>query len=181
MKLSDFRKFTPTTAQYPVENSFFYLNYGLKSEAGEVLGKVAKLFRGDKTYEGMRPQIANELGDVCWFVSQIAHFYDLRFKPDVKNFSYFEFHVNDPLIIGETANSLFTCCRDLFLQDSVDPTNGKIKDSIVLQYTFEHLLTNIYGLAILIDYDIETIFSMNKEKLTGRVKKGNIKGNGDNR
>ena len=51
-----------------------YLALGLTSEAGEVAGKVKKVIRD---YSGViddnaRHAIAQELGDVLWYVAQIA-------------------------------------------------------------------------------------------------------------
>ena len=47
---------------------------GLVSEAGEVAGKVKKIFRDNK---GMiskitQQELAKELGDVLWYVSQLS-------------------------------------------------------------------------------------------------------------
>ena len=58
------------TAIYPPENGLQYLVAGLAGEAGEVAGKAAKYFRGDKDLD--KDALAAELGDVLWFVSELA-------------------------------------------------------------------------------------------------------------
>lgn len=53
---------------------YVYSTLGLASEAAEVAGKVKKVFRDDGGV--MRPErlevIAEELGDVLWYVAQLA-------------------------------------------------------------------------------------------------------------
>jgi len=58
------------TAIYPEENALPYLSLGLAAEAGEVADKVAKYYRGDKDLD--LDELAKELGDVLWFVSELA-------------------------------------------------------------------------------------------------------------
>ena len=58
------------TAQYNPERALEYLATGLAAEAGEVCGKIAKTFRGDKPLDNS--QVLDELGDVLWFISQLA-------------------------------------------------------------------------------------------------------------
>lgn len=57
-----------------------YPALGLANEAGEVLGKIKKLFRdrgGEVTAE-FRGQVRKELGDVLWYVAVLADAFDLR-------------------------------------------------------------------------------------------------------
>lgn len=51
-----------------------YIILGLAEEAGEVCGKFAKAIRDDKGHlsDKRKDAIKKELGDVCWFVSEIA-------------------------------------------------------------------------------------------------------------
>lgn len=51
-----------------------YLALGLGNEAGEVQGKVKKLLRGDYNLtKDMQKAIQQELGDVLWYLSTLAH------------------------------------------------------------------------------------------------------------
>ena len=63
--------------------SIFYLLFGLAAEAGEVVGKHQKWLRGDfnrenvdDEYEALQKQVIPELGDVLWFLTSIADYYD---------------------------------------------------------------------------------------------------------
>lgn len=56
------------------EGDFRYPALGLAEEAGEVAGKFAKAIRDDNGVitEERREAIKKELGDVLWFVAEIA-------------------------------------------------------------------------------------------------------------
>ena len=74
MNFNDYQHRTSSTAIYPEEKSLEYLALGLCSEAGEVAGKLKKIIRdyGSNMTEEKRFELASELGDVLWYVSQLA-------------------------------------------------------------------------------------------------------------
>lgn len=57
-----------------------YPALGLANEAGEVLGKLKKLYRdrGGEVTPEFRDQLEQELGDVLWYVAVLADAFDLR-------------------------------------------------------------------------------------------------------
>jgi NTP pyrophosphatase (non-canonical NTP hydrolase) len=57
-----------------------YPALGLANEAGEVLGKIKKLYRdGDgRVTPEFRRVVKKELGDVLWYVAVLADAFDLR-------------------------------------------------------------------------------------------------------
>jgi len=73
--LSEYQQKAKATAKYPViGHGVIYPTLGLTNEAGEVAGKIKKIFR-DK--EGVispetRAALKAELGDVLWYLSQVA-------------------------------------------------------------------------------------------------------------
>ena len=74
MNLTKYQKETIQTAIYPEagtgsNNELYYLALGLTSEAGEVAGKVKKLFR-DKTLD--IGDLAYELGDCFWYLTRLC-------------------------------------------------------------------------------------------------------------
>lgn len=74
MNLTKYQKETIQTAIYPEagtgsNNELYYLALGLTSEAGEVAGKVKKLFR-DKTLD--IGDLAYELGDCMYYLARLA-------------------------------------------------------------------------------------------------------------
>lgn len=56
------------------DHPIVYPTLGLVNEAGEVAGKVKKLFRdkGGQIGEADREALKQELGDVLWYLAQIA-------------------------------------------------------------------------------------------------------------
>jgi NTP pyrophosphatase (non-canonical NTP hydrolase) len=57
-----------------------YPALGLANEAGEVLGKIKKLFRdrGGEVTPEFRQELKQELGDVYWYLAVLADAFDLR-------------------------------------------------------------------------------------------------------
>ncbi len=65
-------------ADHPV----IYPTLGLVNEAGEVAGKIKKIFRdrGGAITDADRASLAAELGDVLWYLSEICTRLDLRLE-----------------------------------------------------------------------------------------------------
>lgn len=75
MELNKYQATAKKTAIYPnVGNNIIYPTLGLVGEAGEIANKVKKIIRdnGEKISEETRQSIKEELGDILWYVSQLA-------------------------------------------------------------------------------------------------------------
>lgn len=76
MTFDDYQVESRKTAIYPRRDSenFMYPALGLTSEAGEVAGKLKKVIRDMDGVidETTRTEVAKEMGDVMWYVSQLA-------------------------------------------------------------------------------------------------------------
>ncbi len=75
MDLSDYQARSRATAVYPDAGSnLLYPTLGLCGEAGEVAEKVKKMVRDDGGVlsDDRRAALAKELGDVLWYVAQLA-------------------------------------------------------------------------------------------------------------
>jgi NTP pyrophosphatase (non-canonical NTP hydrolase) len=75
MDLNNYQHRARSTALYPDRGTnILYPTLGLCGEAGEVADKVKKVLRdhGGNFSDGHREAIALELGDVLWYVSQLA-------------------------------------------------------------------------------------------------------------
>lgn len=75
MDFSDYQKRSRVTAQYPsIGHPVIYPVLGLANEAGEVAGKVKKIFRdkGGVIGTAEREALMAELGDVLWYIAQVC-------------------------------------------------------------------------------------------------------------
>jgi NTP pyrophosphatase (non-canonical NTP hydrolase) len=74
----DFKKYqtkSRKTAKYPaIGHPVIYPALGLVNEAGEVAGKIKKVFRDKEGQisEETRQALKAELGDVLWYIAQVA-------------------------------------------------------------------------------------------------------------
>lgn len=80
MKLTDYQERSRVTAVYPDAGAnLLYPTLGLCGEAGEVAEKIKKMVRDDGGVlsDQRREALAGELGDVLWYVAQLATEADL--------------------------------------------------------------------------------------------------------
>ena len=80
MNFNDYQSRSRHTAKYPdIGHPVIYPTLGLVNEAGEVAGKIKKVFRdkdgqiNSETQEALKA----ELGDVLWYIAQVATELDL--------------------------------------------------------------------------------------------------------
>jgi len=78
MTLGEYQQAARSTALYPQEARVLYPTLKLAGEAGEVAEKLGKLMRdegylpGAPLTDAQRAAIAAELGDVLWYVANLA-------------------------------------------------------------------------------------------------------------
>lgn len=75
MEFSEYQKKSRETAIYPdADSNFIYPTLGLCGEAGEVAEKIKKVIRDNNGIVGeeTRRALKKELGDVLWYVAQLA-------------------------------------------------------------------------------------------------------------
>lgn len=76
MTFDDYQKKAKKTALYPAVGgqSWIYPALGLGGESGEIANKLKKVIRDHdgKIDNGTKQVIKDELGDVLWYVSQLA-------------------------------------------------------------------------------------------------------------
>jgi NTP pyrophosphatase (non-canonical NTP hydrolase) len=75
MNFTDYQTKSRKTARYPViGHGVIYPTLGLTNEAGEVAGKVKKIFRDKGGLIGAeeREALKSELGDVLWYLAQVC-------------------------------------------------------------------------------------------------------------
>ena len=75
MEMNEYQSLAKKTAVYPdVGSNIIYPTLGLAGEAGETANKVKKIIRdsGGKINNETRELLKEEIGDVLWYVSQLA-------------------------------------------------------------------------------------------------------------
>ena len=74
MTFEEYQKEAQKTALYPEAYRLVYPALGLAGETGELANKVKKVLRdhGGRLSEEARGAIRAELGDVLWYVAQVA-------------------------------------------------------------------------------------------------------------
>jgi NTP pyrophosphatase (non-canonical NTP hydrolase) len=80
MDFNDYQTKSRKTARYPIiGHAVIYPTLGLVNEAGEVAGKIKKVFRDKEGQinEETREALKAELGDVLWYIAQVATELDL--------------------------------------------------------------------------------------------------------
>jgi len=81
MNFKEYQKIAHETAVYNDDDAVIYTALGLVNEAGEVAGKVKKYIRGDELPEfiGWDSLVADELGDVLWYLAECCTAWGLDF------------------------------------------------------------------------------------------------------
>jgi len=75
MDFNDYQAKSRKTAGYPaIGHPVIYPTLGLANEAGEVAGKIKKVFRDKEGQisQETREALKAELGDVLWYIAQVA-------------------------------------------------------------------------------------------------------------
>ena len=74
MDFAEYQKLSRKTAVYPKKYRLIYPALGLNGEAGEVAEKVKKILRDEngKITPANKEELSKELGDVLWYLSQLA-------------------------------------------------------------------------------------------------------------
>ncbi len=82
MDFNEYQIKSRKTAAYPtIGHPVIYPTLGLANEAGEVAGKIKKVFRDreGQISEETRQALKAELGDVLWYIAQVATELNLSF------------------------------------------------------------------------------------------------------
>lgn len=80
MNFNEYQIAAKSTDIYPPDHALVCHVFGLTNEAGEVAGKLKKMYRdsnGELSLE-VKENIAKELGDVLWYLANVA--YDLGYS-----------------------------------------------------------------------------------------------------
>jgi NTP pyrophosphatase (non-canonical NTP hydrolase) len=82
MNFNEYQIEASKSAKYPSAMSYTYLALGLTNEAGEVAGKIKKMYRDNLGLlnEETRTAILEECGDVLWYLSELVRSLDAKLE-----------------------------------------------------------------------------------------------------
>jgi len=194
MNLKEYQEKARSTAIYHVGEDYdqnirmIYPGLGLVGECGEVAEKVKKLYRDDngKLTEKRKEAIKKELGDCCWYLSNLCSdtdcdlqvCYEMKSSSQTQSVRLMEWpqvvlHMNRcASLVAEALESWYYGygCR-----------LGERSRFVAIAHNVTKILVCIEELAFRCDCTLEDIYTINIEKLLSRKARGKIKGDGDNR
>lgn len=146
-------------------NNEEYLTLGLIAEVGEAAGKLAKR-RRDGVFD--EKAFIKELGDILWFVSNLAEYYDKYHDTDLSAELKSSFNRDAfPVLFGKAYQMIRVA------NYAVELVKGGVR--------FAELVDEICDLAGRFGYTLEQVAEINLTKLRDRQARGVIKGDGDER
>lgn len=87
MDFKQYQEKSKKTAIYPKDKAIYYLPLGLIGESGEIADKIKKIIRDKegKITKNTKKEVSQELGDVLWYLSQLASEFDLSLDKIAQN------------------------------------------------------------------------------------------------
>lgn len=175
MRLNDYQTDAIATAVYP--EHLWYPSLGM---GGEVFEFIEKLH---DPQHGVGKETAKELGDVLWYVANVAQDAGLTLEEiaGVNKFSELRGYPEEEWLFPVLARGMgpvLESAKKTFRDDDgivSETRRGKIKDGlkIVLNVLAEYAVEN--------DTTLEAVAEGNIAKLKSRQERGVLKGSGDNR
>ena len=146
-------------------NNEEYLTLGLIEEVGEAAGKLAKR-RRDGVFD--EKGFIKELGDILWFVANLADYYD---------------RINDTSFTLGLKYCFERRAADInFPEWSIMRIACYVGNTVVERdINFRGIVSEVARLSLYFDYTLEQVAEINLAKLRDRAARGKIHGNGDNR
>jgi len=181
----EYQKATSLTAIYPKDNDYdlIYLANGIMSEVGEIMGKNKKIIRDDNCqYSPEKIEaISKEIGDVLWYMSEIASAFGIDFNFVAgNNFQQLE---TTKLTLQHTMISLGYNTGYLLRHMDDIITHGYVRTAYAeyIRNTLMNIYVDLMSLAINFDLFMVDIAEENVAKLQDRKERDAIKGDGDER
>ncbi len=190
MNLKEYQRAARTTAIYrESENAtMIYPALGLIGECGEVAEKIKKLIRDDggEMSPERKDAIKKELGDVMWYCANVCcdtdHDLLMTYKMRCASITHQIRGLTLPRIVlhmnrhaSLAAHLLEKWC---YKYDQRLEERDRFTE---LPNHITHIVTCVEEISIRCGFTIEEVYVTNIEKLFSRLKRGKIKGEGDNR
>lgn len=185
MNFDEYQNLTHTTAKYRDEDATFYLSLGLVSECGEIAGKLKKIIRDKNSVlsEEARKDIAAEVGDVFWYVSEICNLLEYRLSNVAKSDKMKNYEVNSGALFALNITCIELCENATALSYRLQKNyvgHANLSKKTMYSWILK-VLNNLYSICAPLGISLSEVAEGNIAKLQGRKDRGVIGGSGDNR
>lgn len=186
--IDDYQAFTRTTAVYPEVLAMPYLALGMCDEAGELLEKVLAFV---EMYEstGKQPgtqwinRLLAEAGDVMWYVARITDSMSMPLSDITKRAQYTGMAtlLSAASHITVKAAAVAGRCKKLLRDGDTWSEDQRVAAERVIVESLFGVVAGVQALAMAFGRSLADVLNDNQSKLSDRLTRNVIKGDGDNR
>jgi NTP pyrophosphatase (non-canonical NTP hydrolase) len=176
--LDSYQLFTVTTAQYPEALAVPYLGLGLGDEAGELLEKIELMTSEGRSAAWGLAHALPEAGDVCWYLAQLLH----RLGHSLGD-AYAASQALDPAYpatLNACTVEAVIACAGIQGRLKKGLRDGQVDEARLLHYA-ARVLRSLDSIARWFGSTLAVVIAQNQAKLSDRLERNVIKGEGDNR
>jgi NTP pyrophosphatase (non-canonical NTP hydrolase) len=178
MRLAQYAKAARQTAVYPSKLLILYPALGLADEVGELLLNL--------TYDGAEEDIQHEMGDVLWYVANLAIDCNIplhKLVEGCETFAEIEGRGMLPgahqfVMLAKGAGAVCGLVKKLYRDDGGKLTPDRREK---IRERLEMILLRLAALTKLRGWSLGDIARENLAKLASRQTRGTLRGDGDNR
>jgi NTP pyrophosphatase (non-canonical NTP hydrolase) len=175
MNLETYKTMAMVTADYPhYKSNLLYPSLGLLGETGEALNTLKKMLRDDKSTtltKERRLKLKGELGDVMWYIANIAHHTHSSLQPAQ---TLVELAIQEKPDIFDAAFKMMLRAHELS-RLCLAPDDLRMSDAII------RMITAMDEMCTACSLTLDSVTDYNIEKLASRAERGTIGGDGNDR
>lgn len=176
--LNDYQNWTATTAVYPEALTMPYLGLGLGDEAAELVEKMQMMTLEGRSVGWGIANVLPEAGDVMWYLAQLllhrghslGRVYEQAMALEV------EYQASLTLVVTEVT----IACGGLQGRLKKELRDGQVDEARILHYA-ARVLRALDSIARWYGSNLILVMHQNRSKLSDRLERNVIKGEGDAR
>ena len=168
--LNEFKQYQQKAHQFAQYKEAEYPYYLLVEEAGELVGKYAKLKRGDYQRDAAwLDAVKKEISDLFWAISELAILSNMPIS------------VIDNLVFDAERGLEYELLTRILSASFVLFSGYKIRKDEQTVFLLSVFFAELVMLCETLNFDLVDVWVDNINKLQSRLERGVIQGNGDNR